>query len=65
MLGSIVLVILTVLSVTSFHRKIKEAGHGSDSCSTTNSNFEMDALNRRRNSLVAGAALVLFAIRLL
>jgi hypothetical protein len=29
--------------------------------STTNPNFEMDALNRRRNTLVAGAALAFFA----
>ena len=48
-------------SVTSFRRKIKEAGYRGVSGSKTNSNFEMDALNRGRNTLVAGAALVLFA----
>ncbi len=61
MLGSIVFVILKILSVTSFRRKIKGTGRRADCHSTTNPNFEMDALNRRRNTLVAGAALVLCA----
>jgi hypothetical protein len=61
MFGSIVLVILALVSVTSFRRKIKGTGCRADCQKTTNSNFEMDALNRRRNTLVGGAALVLCA----
>src|SRR6478736_6081307 len=61
MLGSIILVILMLLRVTSFHRKIKGTAGRLEQRRTTNSNFEMDALNRRRNTLLAGAALVSFA----
>ena len=44
-----------------FVGKSKGPVSGADCHSTTNPSFEMDALNRRRNTLVAGAALVLFA----
>lgn len=51
----------SVLSVTSFRWKIKGAGYRASCQSTTNPSFEMDVLNRRRNTVVAAAALVLFA----